>query len=53
MYMCYAVKSNYNSTPPDELGNNYQWLPLDKEDPLSDGYYLVFQDATDFKILEL
>ena len=52
-YLCYAVKSTYNQPPPTEIGKNYQWLPLDKEDPLSDGYYVVFQDALDFKILEL
>lgn len=52
-YICYALFCNYNTTPPQELGEHYQWLPLDKEDPLSDGYYLVFQDANDLKILEL
>ena len=51
--LCYAVKSTYNTPPPEELGKNYQWLPIDKEDPLTDGYYIVFQDATDLKILEL
>jgi len=52
-YISYAVKCNYNTTPPAELGEHYQWLPLDADDPLSEGYYLVFQDAQDLKILEL
>lgn len=52
-YICYAVKCNYNTPAPEELGSHYQWLPLDKEDPLSEGYYIVFQDATDLKIVEL
>ncbi len=52
-YICYAVKANYNSPAPDELGKHYQWLPLDKDDPLSDGYYLVFQDANDLKIIDV
>ena len=52
-YLCYAVKSNYNTPAPEELGKHYQWLPLDKQDPLTDGYYLVFQDAIDLKIIEL
>ena len=52
-YICYAVLCNYNSPAPEELGKHYQWLPLDKEDPLSEGYYIVFQDATDLKIVEL
>lgn len=52
-YICYAVKCNYNTPAPEELGTHYQWLPLDKEDPLSEGYYIVFQDSTDLKIVEL
>ena len=52
-YICYATMSAYNSPAPEELGEHYQWLPLNKEDPLSDGYYIVFQDANDLKIVEL
>ena len=52
-YICYATFCTYNSPAPQELGEHYQWLPLDNEDPLSDGYYIVFQDASDFKIVEL
>lgn len=52
-YICYAVQRDYNSPAPEELGENYQWLPLDKEDPLSEGYYIVFQDANDLKIVEM
>ncbi len=52
-YICYAVLCDYNTPAPQELGEHYQWLPLDKDDPLSEGYYIVFQDATDLKIVEL
>lgn len=52
-YICYAKHSNYNLSAPKELGEHYQWLPLDPEDPLSEGYYIVYQDAKDLKILEL
>ena len=52
-YICYAVKANYNTPAPEELGENYQWLPIEKEDPLSEGFYIVFQDAKDLKILKL
>ncbi len=52
-YICYAKPTDYNAPVPDELGKHYQWLPLDKDDPLSDGYYIVFQDAKDLKIVEL
>lgn len=52
-YICYAIKCNYNSTVPDEIGKFYQWVPLDAEDPLSEGYYIVYQDANDLKIIEV
>ncbi len=52
-FICYAVKRDYNINPPQELGENYQWLPLDREDPLSVGYYVVFQDASDLKIIKV
>ena len=52
-YICYAVIQDYNSPAPTELGSHYQWLPIDKDDPLSQGYYIVFQDAHDLKIVEL
>ena len=52
-YICYAVKCNYNTPAPEELGKYYQWLPLNCEDPLSEGYYIVYQDATDLKIIEV
>lgn len=52
-YICYAVKVAYNTPAPEELGKHYQWLPLDAADPLTDGYYLVFQDAKDLKIIEV
>lgn len=52
-YICYAVKSHYNQPAPTELGEHFQWLPTDPEDPLSDGYYIVFQDIVDLKIVEL
>lgn len=52
-YLCYAVLKESSVYPPPELGEHYQWLPLDREDPLSEGYFIVFQDATDLKIVEL
>jgi hypothetical protein len=52
-YICYAVFKTYNTPAPEEIGKHYQWLPIDNQDPLSDGYYIVFQDTTDLKIVEL
>ena len=52
-YICYAVPAAYNAPVPEELGAHHQWLPLDLEDPLSDGYHIVYQDAHDLKIIEV
>lgn len=52
-YICYAVRCNYNTPAPEELGKHHQWLPVDPEDPLSEGYYVVYQDAKDLKIVEM
>ena len=52
-YICYAVKCNYNTPAPEELGKYYQWVPIDNEDPLSEGYYIVYQDAEDLKIIRV
>lgn len=52
-YICYAVPTAYNAPVPEELGTHHQWLPLDPEDPLSDGYHIVYQDAHDLKIIEV
>ena len=51
-YICYAVPTAYNAPVPEELGSHHQWLPLDPDDPLSDGYHIVYQDAHDLKIVE-
>lgn len=52
-FICYAIKRESNINPPKELGENYQWLPLDAFDPLSSGYFVVFQDAVDLKIVKI
>lgn len=52
-YLVYGVPARYNSPAPKELGNDYQWLPLDPEDALSDGYYLIYQDASNGKVVPI
>lgn len=52
-YLLYGVPAKYNDTPPKELGENYQWLPLNVDDPMSDGYFLIYQDATSGKIVPI
>lgn len=45
-YLLYGVPARYNTAPPKELGTSYQWLPVDPDDPMSDGYYIVYTDIT-------
>lgn len=52
-YIAYGVPAKYNTLPPADLGQNYQWLPLNPEDVMSDGYYLIYQNALNGKIVEL
>lgn len=52
-YICYAMPTAYNAPVPAELGEYHQWLPIDPDDPLSDGYHIVYQDANDLKIIEV
>jgi len=52
-YLLYGVPSKYNSPPPAELGDNYQWLATNPDDPMSDGYYLIYQDASDGKLVPI
>ena len=44
-YLCYGVPAKYGDTPPTELSNLYQWLPLNTNDEFGDGYYMMYQDA--------
>lgn len=52
-YLIYGVPALNNTAPPKELGADYQWLPLDAEDPLSDGYYLVYTDISTGKTVPI
>ncbi len=52
-YIAYGVPAKYNSLPPADLGKNYQWLPLNPEDVMSDGYFMIYQNALNGKIVDL
>lgn len=52
-YLVYGVPSNYSQKAPDELGENYNWLPLDVNAPYSEGYYLIYQDASTGKLVPI
>lgn len=52
-YLVYGVPSNYSQKAPIEFGENYNWLPLDPEKPYADGYYLIYQDASNGKLVPI
>lgn len=52
-YIAYGVPAKYNSLPPADLGKNYQWLALNPNDVMSDGYFMIYQNALNGKIVEL
>lgn len=52
-YLVYGVPAKYNDTVPQEFGEDYQFLPLNLDDPMSDGYFLIYQDSTDGKIVPI
>ena len=52
-YIAYGVPGTYNSLPPRDLGQHYQWLPLNPRDVMSDGYFMIYQDATTGTLVEI
>lgn len=52
-YIAYGVPASYNSLPPVDFGQNYQWLPLNPDDIMSDGYFMIYQDATNGQVVNL
>ncbi|MBO5909914.1 MAG: hypothetical protein J6Q15_00235, partial [Clostridia bacterium] len=52
-YIAYGVPAQYNSQPPADLGKHYQWLPLNPRDTMSDGYFMIYQDAINGSIIEI
>lgn len=52
-YVAYGVPAQYNSLPPKDLGNHYQWLPLNPRDAMSDGYFMIYQNALTGNIVEI
>ena len=52
-YIAYGVPAKYNSLPPIDLGQNYQWLPINPRDVMSDGYFMIYQDAVTGSIVEI
>lgn len=44
-YIAYGLPANDNSTPPEDLKEYAQWLPLDVGDSTGKGYWVVYQSA--------
>lgn len=44
-YLCYGVPGKYSSTPPESLDGYCQWFPLDIQNAVGDGFWLMYQDA--------
>lgn len=45
-HLCYGIPAkNKNAPPPANLEKYCQWLPLDVNDPQSEGYFVMYQDA--------
>ena len=44
-YLAYGIPGTYDSDPPEQMKGKCQWLPTDLTDPLSDGYYIIYQDT--------
>lgn len=52
-YIAYGVPAKYNTAPPADLGQHYQWLPLNPRDVMSDGYFMIYQDALNGNLVEI
>lgn len=52
-YIAYGVPATYNQLPPKDLGEHYQWLPINPRDVMSDGYFMIFQDALTGTLVEI
>ena len=44
-YICYGVPSQSKSTPPDDIKDIAQWVPVDTSKIDSNGYFICYQDA--------
>lgn len=51
VFICYGVPSDNYSEPKEELGGMGQWLPVDRENTVGRGYYMLYQNAKTGEIL--
>lgn len=46
-YLCYGVPGRYSAEAPEEFKGYCQWLPVNENDPLGEGFWVMFQDLAD------
>lgn len=51
--ICYAVPYGSYSTPPDDIKEYAQWLPVDVDIPKGKGYWVAYQDAKTGKTIDV
>ena len=52
-FISYGVPGQFDISPPRELSENAQWLPLDPDKPQDLGYWLTYQDAQNGETIEV
>ena len=52
-YISYGIPSKDSNNPPEDLKDFAQWLPIDFNNPLNEGYWIVYQDANSGKTLKI
>ena len=51
IFICYGVPGTRTVPPPREIAPAAVWLPLDRDHPDSDGFWMIYQSATDGKCI--
>lgn len=49
IFVCYGVPGVRTVPPPREIAPSCVWLPLDNDRPDAEGYWMIYQSATDGK----
>lgn len=53
LYISYGVPSKDFNNPPEDLKEYAQWLPVDFNNPESEGFWIVYQSAKDGQTLKI
>lgn len=51
IFICYGVPGTRTVPPPRDIAPAAVWLPLDNNRPDSDGFWMIYQSATDGKCI--